>query len=106
HREQCGVEKGDDAAVGAVTDEPSQPLRQGEGGEGRLIVRERVAATSLDRLKPGGRHRITRRGERQLVDDDAAQRLAGDVHALPEAGGREQYGVRRRSELIDERRPR
>ena len=35
------------------------------------------------------------RRERQLVDDDAAQRLADDVDPLPEACGGEEHSVRR-----------
>ena len=39
------------------------------------------------------RQRVVRRGERQLLDDDQAQRVAFDVHAFPEARGAEQHRV-------------
>ncbi len=54
----------------------------------------------------GRRDGIARRGERQLVDDHAAERLADHVHALPEARRGEQDAVRRLAELLEELRPR
>ena len=83
-----------------------RPCCKREDRERDLIVGEGIAAARLDRFDSGGRDRIARRGKRQLVDDDAAERVAHDVHTLPEAGGREQHGIRCRAELLDQRRPR
>ena len=44
-------------------------------------------------LEPRGEQRIVRRRERQLVDDDDRQRVAGHVDALPEARAAEQHRV-------------
>ena len=46
--------------------------------------------------------RIVGRGERQLLDDHQPQRVALDVHALPEAGGAEQHGVARFAETAQQ----
>ena len=47
----------------------------------------------LDRAAAGGHDRIGRHRERELVDDDEAERVAGHVDALPEAHRRDQHGV-------------
>ena len=77
-----------------------------QDGQRHLVVVERVAAVGDDRLDARRGDRIARRGERQLVDDHAAQLLADHVHALPERRGRQQHGVRRGAELIQQHAPR
>src|SRR5262249_42972109 len=86
--------------------QPSEALKKREDRQWDLIFTKRVAAGSVDRFDPRGRDRIARGRERQLVDDHAAQSLADDVDALPEAGGREQDGVGRGLELAQQRRTR
>ena len=44
------------------------------------------------------------RGEGQLVDDHAGELLPRHVHTLPEGGGREEHGVRRRPEGVEQLR--
>src|SRR5262245_64071585 len=78
-----------------MADEPAQPLLEGEDGEGDLVLAERVAASRADGVDAGRRDRIAGRGERQLVDDHATERLADDVDALPEARRGEQHRMRR-----------
>ena len=68
-----------------MTDEPAEPLLEGENGERNLIVVERLAALRPNRVDSGGRDRIAGGGERELVDDDAAQGVPDHVHPLPEA---------------------
>ena len=111
-----GVELVDDAAPGAARPETAarNPL-SGDGDRGRSALRDRGDDGSAVRgpagapgspAAPGTRRTARRRGpgwprsappvtgfagrrERQLVDDHAAQGLADDVDALPEARGRE-----------------
>src|SRR5207249_11303398 len=73
------VEHDEDAAVAAVTDEAAEPLLQCKDGERHLVIAERVAAAGADRFDARRGDRIGRRGERQLVDDDAAERFTDDV---------------------------
>src|SRR5207248_7486626 len=100
------VEPDEDAAVAAVTDEAAEPLLQCKDGERHLVIAERVAAAGADRFDARRGDRIGRRRERQLVDDDAAERFTDDVDALPEARRREQYRMRRRAELLQQLRSR
>ena len=98
-RPQPRVQQGQHAAVGAVPQQPAEPLQQGQDGERDLVVGERVAAVRVDLLHAGRGQGIARGGERQLVDHHAAQRVAGDVHPLPEAGGGQEHRVGRGAEL-------
>ncbi len=102
HGAQPWVEDGQDAAIGAMADEPPESLQHREDRQRHLVVLEGVAALGVDRLDARGRNRIARRGERQLVDDHAAQLFADDIDPLPERRGRKQHRVRRRSELREQ----
>src|SRR5436190_21635881 len=86
------IEHRENAAVATMADEPAQALLQHQDRQRDLILGERVAASSADRFDARGGNRIRRRRERQLVDDDAAERVAGDVHTLPAARGGEEHG--------------
>jgi hypothetical protein len=99
HRPQARIEDREHTAIVPVTDEAAQALQQRKDGQRHLVLAERIAALHVQRFHPCGGHRIAGRGERQLVDDHAAQRVADDVDALPEARGREQDRVRRHAEL-------
>src|SRR5262245_40780230 len=87
HRPESRIENREDAAVRAVANQPSEALKKREDRQWDLIFTKRVAAGGVDCFDPRGRDRIARGRERQLVDDHAAQSLADDVDALPEAGG-------------------
>ena len=82
--------------------QPAEPLQQGQDGERDLVVGEGVAAVRVDLLHAGRGQGIARGGERQLVDHHAAQRVAGDVHPLPKAGGRQEHRVGRGAELAQQ----
>src|SRR3546814_6054288 len=57
-----------------------------------------------DRVEPGLEHRVVGRGKRQLVDHHHAQRVAGHVHALAEAGRAQQHAVARLAEALQQLR--
>ena len=65
-----------------------------------------VAAPGIDRVDPGCRDRVARRSKGELVHDHAAERLAGHVHPLPEARGRQEHRVRGGPEHLQQCRPR
>src|SRR5215471_10212344 len=88
-----------------MTNQPAEPLLQRKNRERHLILVERLATTSADRVDARRGDRIAWGGKRQFVDDDAAQRVADDVDALPEARRRKEDGMRRLAKLFEELRP-
>ena len=96
----AGVEQDQDAAVGERADEPAEALLEGEDGLGDLVVEEGTAAGFFDGLHAGLDDGIGGDGEGQAVDDDATERFALHVDALPEAGGAEEDGVGRGAKLL------
>src|SRR5215831_17708358 len=89
-----------------MADKAAQSLLQRENRERHLILVERLAAVRADGIDSRRGDWIRRRGERQLVDDHTAQRLADDVDTLPEARCREQHGMRRLAKQSQELGPR
>src|SRR3954465_13429831 len=77
-------------AVAAVAYQPAKALLEGKNRQRHLIFAEWLATAGADPRDSCGKHRIAGRGKRQLVDDDAAQRVAHHIHSLPEARRREQ----------------
>src|SRR5207244_2909955 len=98
-RPQTRIQNGQHAAIAPVANETAEPLLQREDRQRHLIVLERFSTARADGVDTGRRDRVARRREWQLVDDDAAQRLADDVDALPEARCGEQHGMRGLAEL-------
>src|SRR5205814_24450 len=72
------------AHVGLAADQPAKSLFQLECGERHQIVREPVDARLGETLEPRGGQRFTRHLERQLGENQHAQRTARYVHAFPE----------------------
>src|SRR5512146_2047548 len=81
------------AAVVLVADQASRALLQRDDGARQLVFHEGVSPLFLQLFDARRQHRVVRRGERQLVDDDQRQRLAAHVHALPERLASEQHRV-------------
>ena len=105
-RHDALVEDRDDAAIVAPSDQAAEPLLERERGGRQLDGLERIFAELGARLHAGRDERIGVRRERQLVDDDEPQRIAGHVDAFPERRGSEQHGAGRRAKSIDEARAR
>ena len=85
----------DHAAIRLAADQAADALLERQRRLGQLVLAEGVAAGRFQVLDARARQRVVRRGERQLFDDHQAQRIALDVHALPEARGAEQHGIAR-----------
>src|SRR6266849_7572440 len=102
---QPRIEHRHDAAIAPVTDQPAEPLLKRENRERHLVFVERHPPSRLDGFDARRGDGITRGGEWQLVDNDAAQCLAHDVDALPEARRREQDCVRGVAELPQQLAP-
>jgi len=66
------------------------PLFQLDDGSWNLIMEERILALFRQMFHPGGDQGIVRHLERKLIDQEAAQGLAGDIDTLPEGAGRKQ----------------
>ena len=81
------------AAVVLVADQPSRTLLQVDDGARQLEFHERVASLFVQFRDASRQHRIIRRRERQLVDDDQRQRLAAHIHPFPERLAAQQHRV-------------
>ena len=81
-----------------VADQPADALLERDRRLRHLLVEERIAALRADRVEPRLEQRIVGRRERQLVDDDDAERVALDVDAFPETARAEQHRVARLAE--------
>ena len=81
---ETGVEDYGNASVICGSDQPSHPLGEGDGGSRDQVVGERVFSLSFDQVHAGGRHRVTDRLERDLLDYQQPQGVTGNVHPLPE----------------------
>ena len=79
------VEEDEDAAVFKRADEAAESLLQSENGFGNLVVEEGFAAGFFYGAHAGLHYGIAGDGKRQAVNDDAAERLALHINALPEA---------------------
>ena len=93
HALDAVIEDGEHAAVGARADQAAEALFQGEDSFRNLVFGKGVASFfgkgAHSRCDDG----VGGDGERQAVDDDAGELVAGNVHALPEAGGGEKDGA-------------
>ena len=76
-RAQPRVEDRDDAAVRVAADQPAEALPELEHRRGQRVVAEPVAARRRDALAARLDQRVARSGERQLVDHEQRERLAG-----------------------------
>ena len=81
---------------------PPEALAELQHRRRERVVAEPVAAGGLDRLAARLVERVAGRRERQLVDHEQRERLAGDVDALPEGRGREQHGVDLGAEALEQ----
>ena len=75
---------------------------EGDDGLRDLEVVEGVAAGGGDGVGAGFHDGVGGDGEREFVDDDAGELVAGDVDSLPEAGGAEEDGVGGFAELLQQ----
>jgi hypothetical protein len=80
------------ALIGFVADQAAGALLDVDHGARQLVFHEGVAAFALHALDARRQHRVVRRREGSLVDDDQRQRLAAHVDALPEALAADQDG--------------
>ena len=102
-----GVDRGRPARRGrSGVESAAQALLQSQDGERHLIVGERVPARALIASIRAAVTGSPGEAKGSLSMTDAAQRFADDVDALPEAGGREQDGIRGGSKPLDELRSR
>src|SRR5258708_11951802 len=85
-----------------AADQPPETLPQLQRRRRQREVAEPVATGRLDGLATCLVQRITGGRERQLVDYEQRERLAGDVHALPEGRGCDQYRVDLRPEALEQ----
>ena len=82
---------GDPLVVGGA-DQPPHTLGERDGGSRDYVPGERVLALPLDQVRPGGHHGVADRVERDLLDDQQAQCLSGNVHPFPERSQAQQRG--------------
>src|SRR5208283_3049210 len=104
HTLDAGVQEGQDAAVGFGANEPAKALFQGKNGLGYLEFREGVAPILLQGPDAGSHDGVTGYREGQTVNNDAGKLIAGHIHALPEAGGGEEDGIRGVLEAFEKHR--
>src|ERR1017187_9713453 len=96
------VEQHQHTAIFKRTDEPAEALLQGEDGGGDLVVEERLATGFFNCLHARLDDRVAGYGKRQPVNDDATERLALHIDALPEAGSSKEHGIRCGTKLVEE----
>src|SRR5579871_305248 len=96
-----GIEQRQHAAIRAAANQPSKTLLQGEHSSRHLIIHEGVAAFFVDASRPRHHYWISWDRKRQPVHDHTAQLFAGNVHTLPETGGRKQHGSRLGTESVE-----
>ena len=101
-RGQARVAQHQHAAVAGVADQASGALLERDRRCWNLPGEERIGTGFAQCREPRFQHRIVRRGERQLVDDDARKRLTGDVQAFPETGRTEQHAVAGLTEIREQ----
>src|SRR5215470_11278173 len=82
------------AAVGAAPDQPAEPLLEFDDRLRQCALLERIAAARRDRFDARLFERLGGDAKGQAGDDDAAQGVARNVDALPEAVGGEQHRAR------------
>ena len=88
---EASVQDDDSAAVTCPADEATEPLLQSDCHGRQQVVLELVAALAAKELKAGFCDGIPHVRERQLLDLDEAQRVAGYVDALPEGSRAEKH---------------
>jgi len=99
----------DDPIIVFTADESSGALLQRQRRFRQLVIAERVATACREVLDPRAHQGIVRRGKRELLDDDQAQRFALYINAFPEARRAEQHSVAVGAKLLQQpltRRPR
>src|SRR5262245_13615476 len=92
-RAQTWIEDRDNPFVCVPSDEAAEPLAQLQDRGGQRVFREPISSLTRDALAACLDERIARRREGQLVDHEQRERLALNVHALPERRGREKNRV-------------
>src|SRR6202165_6149992 len=90
------------AVVVLAANQASRPLLERQCRFRKLVVTKRVAAAGAEMLDARAHQRIVWRGERQLLDDHQAQRLALHVHALPDARRAEPHAVALGAEFLQQ----
>src|ERR1700676_2517181 len=98
HALDAVVENGQDAAIGARTDEPPKALLERQNRLGHLVLREGIAAVLLQCFYTRRYYRVGGHGERQLVHNHTGKLVAAYVHALPETRRGEEHRAYSRAE--------
>ena len=83
-------------------DQPPEPLPELEHGRGEHVLAEPVAAERVDPLAARLDQRLVRSRERQLVDHEQRERLAGHVDPLPERRGGDEHRVDLLAEALEQ----
>src|SRR4029077_19811763 len=78
------IEEHQHSTVRPAADQPPKPLLQSDSGLRDLVIVKRIAAVFPNFAQARIHHRIAWNGERQLINDNAAQLIARHVDALPE----------------------
>ncbi len=91
--EHAGIQYDDSPRIISVSDQSSEALFEFDDGFGGLVIAEGISAAFADGFKFCFEERVVWYAEWQFGDDDILQSVAGDVDALPEAVGAEQYGA-------------
>ena len=88
-----GVENYHYSGVSLAADESAEALLEFYDCRGQLIVEEGIASLLLYLFEAACQQGLIGNGEGQADDDDVAQRLAPDVHSLPEAVRAKQHAA-------------
>src|SRR5207249_5613656 len=97
------VQQSQNTPVRTAADQPPESLLQGDGCLRDLVIVEGFSAGFANTAHPGIYYRIARNSKRQLINNNAAQLLARNVHALPKRSGGKQHAVRCRAKFFEQR---
>ena len=100
--QEARVEQRDDAAVRFGAHEAADALLECQRRFGQHELVERLAAAGANQAITAGHHRVGRHRKGQAVNHHQAQRLAGDVHALPKRARGKEHGIARGLKLAHE----
>jgi hypothetical protein len=94
------IENGKHSPIRTVPDQPPQSLLECNDGSRKLIVHEGIAALAANPVDSRRHQRISRGVEWKLVNDEAAECFAGDIHPVPERTGGKKHRVGVGTELL------
>jgi len=90
--DQARIENRHYSLVGALADQPAESLTQLNDRPRYLVMLEGIDRPLFHILNARFRQRLGRNVERQFGDDNARQRVAGNIHPLPERIGAKYNG--------------